>query len=159
MSLVSFLLFNGVVTITLGPVRFPLSVLLSMLMVDWRIILLFVLGGLLVPVFGFWEWYTDAKALVPLSILKNRTQIGASIFMFCLMCAMLGGTYVPFSSHMAVLMPRYQLPLYYQSGRNHSPEQSGIDIIPFMLAVCIGIFVSGGAVSKSGHYYPWLVGG
>ena len=61
---------------------------------DWRIILLFILGGLLVAVFGFWEWYIDAKALVPLSILKNRTQIGASIFMFCLMCAMLGGTYV-----------------------------------------------------------------
>ena len=58
-----------------------------------------------------------------------------------------------------MLMYRYQLPLYYQSGRNHSPEQSGIDIIPFMLAVCIGIFVSGGAVSKFGHYYPWLVGG
>jgi hypothetical protein len=56
-------------------------------------------------------------------------------------------------------MSRYQLPLYYQSGRNHSPEQSGIDIIPFMLAVCVGIFISGGAVSKTGHYYPWLVGG
>jgi hypothetical protein len=65
------------------------------LMIDWRIILLFILGGLLVPVFGFWEWYIDTKALVPLSILKNRTQIGASIFMFCLMCAMLGGTYAP----------------------------------------------------------------
>lgn len=59
---------------------------------DWRIILLFVLGALLIPVFGFWEWYIDKKALIPLSILKNRTQIGASIFMFCLMCAMLGGT-------------------------------------------------------------------
>jgi hypothetical protein len=59
---------------------------------DWRIILLFVIGALLIPVFGFWEWYIDKKALIPLSILKNRTQIGASIFMFCLMCAMLGGT-------------------------------------------------------------------
>ena len=59
---------------------------------DWRIILLFVIGFLLVLVFGFWEWYIDAKALIPLSILKNRTQIGSSIFMFCLMCAMLGGT-------------------------------------------------------------------
>jgi len=79
--------------------------------------------------------------------------------MFCLMCAMLGGTYVPLHLPWIILMSRYQLPLYYQSGRNHSPEQSGIDIIPFMLAVCIGIFVSGGAVSKFGHYYPWLVGG
>lgn len=59
---------------------------------DWRIILLFILGGLLVPVFFLWERYIDAKALIPLSILKNRTQLGASGFMFFLMCAMLGGT-------------------------------------------------------------------
>lgn len=97
------------------------------------------------PVFFLWEWYIDAKALIPLSILRNRTQIGASGFMFFLMCAMLGGT--------------YQLPLFYQAGRHHSPEQSGIDIIPFMLSICVAIFISGGAVTKTGHYYPWLVAG
>jgi hypothetical protein len=64
------------------------------LIVDWRIILLFILGGILIPVFGWWQWFLDTKALIPLSILKNRTEIGASIFMFCLMGAMLGGTYV-----------------------------------------------------------------
>jgi hypothetical protein len=62
---------------------------------DWRIILLFVLGAILIPVFFLWERYIDKKALIPLSILKNRTQLGASGFMFFLMCAMLGGKSSP----------------------------------------------------------------
>lgn len=59
--------------------------------------------------------------------------------------------------------------------RGRSPEQSGIDIIrtslplarstvtpladspAFMLAVCIGIFVQGGFVTKLGRYWPFLV--
>ena len=43
--------------------------------------------------------------------------------------------------------------------RGRTPEQSGIDIIPFMLAVCIGIFIQGGYVTKFGrYYYPLLIG-
>lgn len=110
---------------------------------SWRIILLFVLGGVLAIAFGLWEAWLDKRALIPRSILMNRTLVGSSIAIFTLMCAMLGGT--------------YQLPLFYQAGRAQSPEQSGISIIPFMLAVCIGIFVAGGAVAKFGRYYPFLL--
>ncbi|BEI82777.1 hypothetical protein CcaverHIS002_0306450 [Cutaneotrichosporon cavernicola] len=41
--------------------------------------------------------------------------------------------------------------------RNHSAQKSGIDIIPFMIMVCIGIFVSGGFVTKWGRYYPFFI--
>nr|XP_031860928.1 uncharacterized protein CI109_003655 [Kwoniella shandongensis]KAA5528000.1 hypothetical protein CI109_003655 [Kwoniella shandongensis] len=112
---------------------------------NWRIPVLFTLGGVLVIVFGWWQWHYDKYALIPLSILKNRTVIACSATMFFMMLAMLGGT--------------YQLPLYYQAGRAHSAEKSGIDIIPFMLAVCIGIFVSGGLTTKFGRYYPFLIAG
>jgi hypothetical protein len=112
---------------------------------NWRIILLFILGGLLVPVFGFWEYKRDKKALIPLSLLKNRTQIACAGAMFFFMMAMLGGT--------------YQLPLFYQAGRGRTPVNSGVDILPFMLSVCIAIFISGGFVTGVGRYWPLFVVG
>ncbi|OCF41607.1 major facilitator superfamily transporter [Kwoniella heveanensis CBS 569] len=112
---------------------------------NWRIILLFILGGLLIIAFGLWQWKYDKHALIPLSLLKNRTVLACSGAIFFFMLAMLGGT--------------YQLPLFYQAGRAHSPEKSGIDILPFMLAVCIAIFISGGATTATGRYYPWILAG
>lgn len=112
---------------------------------NWRIILLFTLGGVLAITFGWWQFHLDKKALMPLSLLKNRTEVACMITMFFMMLAMLGGT--------------YQLPLYYQAGRAHSPEKSGIDIIPFMLSVCVAIFVAGGGTHALGLYYPFLVTG
>ncbi|WOO81253.1 Aspyridones efflux protein [Vanrija pseudolonga] len=110
---------------------------------NWRIPVLFTIGGLLVIAFFLWEWYLDHDALIPMSILTNRTILACSGSIFMFMMAMLGGT--------------YQLPLYYQAGRGHSAQKSGIDIIPFMIIVCVGIFVSGGFVTKFGHYYPFLL--
>jgi hypothetical protein len=52
-------------------------------------------------VFIAWEWRADKSALMPLSLLKNRTQVACSASMFFLMTVMLGGT--------------YQLPLFYQA--------------------------------------------
>ncbi|KIR53334.1 major facilitator superfamily transporter [Cryptococcus gattii Ru294] len=110
---------------------------------NWRIPFLFTLGGLLVIAFGMWQWRYDKYALIPLSLLKNRTVIASSGAIFFFMLAMLGGT--------------YQLPLFYQAVRGHSPEKSGIDIIPFMLATCVGILISGGVATKFGRYYPFLL--
>ncbi|ODN78959.1 hypothetical protein L202_04475 [Cryptococcus amylolentus CBS 6039] len=112
---------------------------------SWRIILLFILGGLLVIAFGAWQWFYDKRALIPVSLFKNRTLTMSSGAMFFWMLSMLGGT--------------YQLPLFYQAVRDHSPEKSGIDIIPFMLAICIAIFISGGFTTKFGRYWPFLVAG
>ncbi|ODN92812.1 major facilitator superfamily transporter [Cryptococcus wingfieldii CBS 7118] len=112
---------------------------------SWRIILLFILGGLLVIAFGAWQWFYDKRALIPVSLFKNRTLTMSSGAIFFWMLSMLGGT--------------YQLPLFYQAVRDHSPEKSGIDIIPFMLAICISIFISGGFTTKFGRYWPFLVAG
>lgn len=110
---------------------------------SWRIILLFILGGLFTIAFFAWEWYYNEKALIPRSIMTNRTVQGASLALFMTMTAMLGGT--------------YQLPLFYQAARGHSAQKSGIDIIPFMVLVCVGIFISGGLTTKTGHYLSWIL--
>ncbi len=53
----------------------------------------------------------------------------------------------------------YQLPLYYEAVKNHSPTKAGIDIIVFMITTCCGIFISGGAASATGHYKSWILAG
>lgn len=73
----------------------------TLILPDWRIPFLFTLGGLLVIAFGIWQWRYDKYALIPLSILKNRTVLACSGAIFFFMLAMLGGT--------------YQLPLFYQA--------------------------------------------
>jgi len=112
---------------------------------NWRIILEFVLAGVLIIAFAGWQFYLDEKALIPLTVLKNRTLVSASIAMFMTMLVMLGGV--------------YQLPLYYEAVKDYSPTKAGIAIIPFMLATCVGIFISGAATGATGRYWYWIIVG
>jgi len=112
---------------------------------NWRIILLFVIGGAGIFVFAGWQVFLGKRALIPVELFKNRTEVCAAVTMFMLMMGMLGGT--------------YQLPLYYEAVRNHSPTKAGIDIIVFMVSVCIGIFISGGLTQKFGRYLPFILAG
>lgn len=63
---------------------------------NWRIILEFVLGGVLIIAFALWELRLDSRALIPKVILKNRTEVSASIAVFmtmvcvCLPCSPVG---------------------------------------------------------------------
>lgn len=109
---------------------------------NWRIILLFALSGSLAIAFFLWEFWLGERALIPPGILRNRTVVAASGTSWMIMMCMLGGT--------------YQLPLYYQAAKLHSAQKSGIDIIPFMVIVCVGIFISSGFVTKFGRYYPFF---
>ncbi len=109
---------------------------------NWRIILLFTLSGVLTIAFFAWEHWLGERALIPPGILRNRTVVAASGTSWMIMMGLLGGT--------------YQLPLYYQASKLHSAQKSGIDIIPFMVVVCVGIFISSGFVTKFGWYYPFF---
>jgi len=51
----------------------------------------------------------------------------------------------------------YYAPLSYQV-KGRTAAESGIDIIPFMLAVVVASFVSGGVVNATGHYLSFIIG-
>ena len=82
--------------------------------------------------------------MLPLSLLKNRTQIGAS-----------GGA---FMARIAFLSATYYLPFYYQA-KGRSASRSGIDVIPFMLSIVVGSLVGSTLVKRTGHYWTLLVTG
>lgn len=110
---------------------------------NWRIIFEFVLGGLLIIAFALWQLRLNNRALIPMIILKNRTEIAASVAVFMTMvrpgttaaCHRDGA-----ERQMAMLGGTYQVPLYYQAVKNQTATESGISILPFMLASESAVF-------------------
>lgn len=98
------------------------------------------------PITSVYEWkFAGPSGILPLRLLKNRTQVGACLEAFCIMFILLLGT--------------YYLPIYYQSAKYESAEASGINILPFMLGIVVAAGASGGIVSWLGYYKPWVVFG
>ncbi|KAG8848813.1 hypothetical protein FRB91_010479 [Serendipita sp. 411] len=111
---------------------------------DKIIIVLFVLFAILLFAFLSWEKYKGKRAMMPLRLLRRRTQLGASLMMFFML--------IPFFGAM------YYLPLFYQA-KGRTAAQSGIDIVPFMVGAVAFGFVSGGIVNVTGHYLTMMVVG
>ena len=105
-----------------------------------RIIVLFVLAGILFIVFvGLQLWQKD-RATVPPSVMRQRTIWACSIFAFFL-----------FGSFLAIT---YYLPVWFQAIRTDSATESGIHNLPSILGTVIFSFLSGGLVFGVG-YYTW----
>jgi cyanate permease len=58
----------------------------------------------------------------------------------------------------AFIIATYYLPFYYQS-KGSSASQSGINIIPYMMSLVVGILFGGFAISRTGRYWYNLIGG
>lgn len=82
------------------------------------------------------------NATIPPRIAKQRTIASVSFFMFCL-----------FGYFSTVL---YFIPLYFQAIRGTTAGDSGIRMIPFIVANVIASVLAGVLVSKSGHYLPFF---
>ena len=59
---------------------------------------------------------------------------------------------------MAIDTHIYYLPFYFQAVRNTSAQDSGIRMLPYIIAVFLTAVGSGGAITAFGHYAPlmWL---
>lgn len=91
---------------------------------DPAVYALFPVFAVLLGIFIWTQWRLGTRAILPLAMMRRRAQIGTSAEAFFVFLALLLGT--------------YYLPLWYQATRGHSATKSGIDILPFMLAVVIG---------------------
>ena len=82
------------------------------------------------------------KAMLPLSLLANRSVIGAGIGVVLSRTAFIGAN--------------YYLPFFYQA-KGRSPSQSGVGIIPFMLSIVVSSILGSIFVKRTGHYYVLLL--
>lgn len=58
---------------------------------------------------------------------------------------------------MAFFIALFELPLYFQAVRGHSPTKSGLDLIPIMLSLIIASGLSGFLIRKIGRFWHIMV--
>jgi hypothetical protein len=107
-----------------------------------RIIALFGLTGLLIIAFALVQIWRQEDATIPPRIIKQRSIALGMIFSVCV-----GG---------ALISMLYSLPLWFQAVKGTTAIQSGIDVIPMVLALVIGAIISGGIITRTGYYVPFM---
>jgi MFS family permease len=137
-----------------GTVAFLPAVICVLLALQWggttyawsnpRIIVLFVLFGLLIIAFVAVQFWKGENATIPPRIMNQRTMIGGALFVTCF-----GGSFFVFV---------YFIPIWFQAVLNTSATESGIRTLPFLLGNTIMMVVSGVLVTKYGYYTPFIVG-
>lgn len=76
----------------------------------------------------------------PRVLVGNRTVAASAIF--TLLFAMALYTHI------------FYLPFYFQTVKGSTPEQSGIQVIPYLIAVTVGGIATGGFITTVGFYCP-----
>lgn len=136
----------------LGTILFVPSIVCLLLALQWggttyawndgRIIALLVLFALLLISFVGVQLWMGENATVPPRIMSQRTIATSSLFSI-----FLGGAFFLLS---------YFLPIWFQAIKGTDALHSGIDSIPLILTMTVGIIVSGGLTTKFGYYMPYV---
>ncbi|RLM00569.1 hypothetical protein CFD26_108157 [Aspergillus turcosus] len=139
----------------LGTALFIPSIICLLLALEWggtawawsnvRIIVLFILFGVLSISFVAIQIRKGETALVPPRLLKNRNVWSGGL---CMALAV-GAFYIIV----------YYLPLWFQVIKDVSAFQSGIMFLPMLVSMIVMSVVSGGLVSQIGYYTPFLMAG
>lgn len=110
---------------------------------NWRIILCFVLFGVLILVFTFVQYRQQDNATIPPRVLGMRT--------------VWAGAFFAFAAGASFFVAIYFLPIWFQAVKGASAVQSGIDNLPMLISVVIMSILAGAAVSIFGYYTPWMI--
>lgn len=100
---------------------------------------------ILVIVFVVVEWWQGDRAVLVGRLLRNRTILVASIYVF-----FLGGAFFTLL---------YYIPIYFQAIRDVKAGESGVRNLALILATSIFTITSGGLITMTGHFVPFLIGG
>ncbi|KAE9369208.1 major facilitator superfamily protein [Stipitochalara longipes BDJ] len=111
---------------------------------DVRIIVLWVMFGLLMIAFAGVQVWKQENATLPPRILRYRSITASTWFAFCI------------SGSLTVMV--YFLPVWFQAIEGVSAIQSGIRILPLIIALLVSSVFAGGMVSALGYYTPMLIG-
>ncbi|EIN14677.1 MFS general substrate transporter [Punctularia strigosozonata HHB-11173 SS5] len=104
---------------------------------------LFPLSAVFFVALLFWCRYRGERAVLPLFLLRNRSMIGASGHAFMIW----GG----------MMISSVFLPYYLQAVKGVTATRSAIEMLPFTLVTTFSAAFAGTLISKTGHFWPWLV--
>ncbi|EAW10844.1 putative MFS transporter [Aspergillus clavatus NRRL 1] len=103
-----------------------------------QVICLLVFGSLFIFVFLYGEKKWAKYPLMPLQILKHRSNVAVSL--------------VTFLHGFVFIGCEYYLPLYFQSVKQASPMRSGLLLLPLVLAEGLFSGLSGWLIHRTGRY-------
>ncbi|OIW28645.1 major facilitator superfamily transporter [Coniochaeta ligniaria NRRL 30616] len=110
---------------------------------NWRIILLLSIFSIFILVWLYIQHRQGDKATLPLRIIKMRSMACAVWFTFCISSLL----YI-FLAYVAV---------WFQTVRNVSAFQSGINFLAITVAQSVSVIMSGFFTSKIGYYVPQMI--
>jgi len=110
---------------------------------NWRIILLWIMFGILIIIFAAVQMWKQENATIPPRILGYRSVTASTFFAFCISGSMTVGIYF--------------LPLWFQAIEGVDAIESGIRLLPLIFALLLSSIIAGGTVSALGYYTPMLI--
>lgn len=90
-----------------------------------------------------WEHHRGDGAMVPLSLLRRRV-----VWTSCLNMAFLIG---------CTMTTAYYFPIWFQSVKDDSPVQSGVDMLPIIGTNTVVTMITGGLIGRLGYYTPFAL--
>ena len=111
--------------------------------INGRIVALLILFAVLLIVFIAIQIWLREMAIVFPRIITQRTVASSLFFGFFL--------------NAAVFLLIYFLLIWFQAIKVTDALHSGIDSIPLLLTMTLGIIVSGGLIIKFGQYMPYVI--
>jgi MFS family permease len=108
-----------------------------------RVIGLVITFGVLAAAFIYNQFRRGDAAVLPIRIVKRRTVIASLVFITFL--------------NSAGNVLEYYLPIYYQAVRGYTPAQSGLLMLPILVAATLGAIGSGIGTSACGYYAPFMI--
>jgi predicted MFS family arabinose efflux permease len=104
---------------------------------------LVVTFGVLAAAFIYNQFRRGDAAALPIRIVKRRTVIASLVFVTFL--------------NSAGNVLEYYLPIYYQAVHGYTPAQSGLLMLPILIAATVGAIGSGIGTSVCGYYAPFMI--
>lgn len=99
---------------------------------NWRVVLCLCISGVLFLVWLYYQYLMKERAMVPFRLLAQRSIAGSNLF-----------SSTGFSNFYIFL---YWIPLWFQSVKNASAEQSGVWFLATTASYFVSIILSGGLV-------------
>ncbi|PYH79215.1 permease of the major facilitator superfamily [Aspergillus uvarum CBS 121591] len=137
----------------LGAGLFVTSVTLPLLAFQWggttyawgnvRIIVLFVLTGVILAAFVWHQKRKGDHALLPARVMRSRSVFAGVWFGLCL------------NSSLSVF--EYYMPTYFQAVHGVSATLSGVLCLPIVVGLTLSILVGSSLTSALGYYTPFMI--
>ncbi|KAF8211711.1 major facilitator superfamily domain-containing protein [Mycena galopus ATCC 62051] len=107
------------------------------------IIVLLLTSLVLLGIFIRIQLWVDERATIPPRILRQRTMWSSSLYAVCI-----GGSF-----NIITMC----LPIWFQAVHGDSPETSGVNTLPVILALIAGCVCVGALVGAIGYYTPFMI--